>query len=307
MRAVTAGDESRHEPGPGVLWHEAFALDFSRDDGTGGSVRLDLYPNQGIAWYWAHVVTPERGPVAVRDHEVPMPRGDAFLARADSLWSDLVCETPMEHWSIGLEAFGVRLDAPGDAYRGEMGERLPVGLDLEWEAYTPACSRAEPGDPSGVQYAQAGIVHGEVLLGAERIAFEGRGERTHEWGERDWWTSGWHRSSFQVGDGLAVDVALAEDTGDVTGFVWRAGDELRPTTRMLLETHLGPDAIPTAARLVIDDELEVDVEVVGAAPVPLLAPDGRTARLPRALCRFETVEGTGTGWGEWLQVGRQDP
>jgi hypothetical protein len=49
--------------------------------------------------------------------------------------------------------------------------------------------------------------------------------------------------------------------------------------------------------------LEVEMEVVAPAPVPLVAPDGRTSRFPRALCRYTTDDGTGTGWGEWLQVG----
>jgi len=42
--------------------------------------------------------------------------------------------------------------------------------------------------------------------------------------------------------------------------------------------------------------------VLAPAPVPLTAPDGRVSRFQRALCRFETAEGTGTGWAEWLQV-----
>ena len=32
--------------------------------------------------------------------------------RADGLWGELMCETPLEHWSYGLEAFGVALDDP---------------------------------------------------------------------------------------------------------------------------------------------------------------------------------------------------
>jgi hypothetical protein len=43
--------------------------------------------------------------------------------------------------------------------------------------------------------------------------------------------------------------------------------------------------------------------VMAAAPVPLVAPDGRTSRFPRALCAYTTSTGTGTGWCEWLQVG----
>jgi hypothetical protein len=301
----TPADERRHQPADsGTYFNESWYFDFSRDDGTGGYVRLGLYPNQRLAWYWAYLVTPEHGLVAVRDHEVPLPRGNALEIRADSLWGECVCETPMEHWGLGLEAFGVRLDSPGDAYRGEIGERLPVGLDLEWEASTPVFDYPYPDEHPGAHYEHAGVVHGELLIGSDRIPFEGRGERDHSWGDRDWWQWGWHWTSFQIGDTFAANVVKADELEVATGYVWRLGEELQPVTEMLLETHHGDDDIPTAARYVIEHDLEVDVEVVAAAPVPLVAPDGRTARFPRALCRYTTAEGTGTGWCEWNQVGR---
>jgi hypothetical protein len=305
----TPADEGRHPPDPGTYWNESWYFDFSRPDGTGGYVRLGLYPEQRRAWYWAYLVGPEHGLVVVRDHDVALPRGDALEVRADGLWAECICETPMEHWSLGLEAFGVRLDDPGDAYRGEVGERLPVGLDLEWEVITPVFDYPYGEDHRGAHYQHAGAVQGEILVGDDRIEFDGVGERDHSWGERDWWLWGWHWVSFQVGDGLAVNVVKADEMDYATGYVWRADPSgesaVETVTHMLLETHLGPDEIPTAARYVINHELEVDVEVVGAAPVPLVAPDGRTARFPRALCRYTTEQGTGTGWGEWLQVGRE--
>jgi hypothetical protein len=249
------------------------------------------------------VVSPELGLVSVRDHEVPVPRGKALEVRAEGLWAECICETPMEHWSLGLEAFAVRLDEPGDAYRGEIGERVPLGLDLEWEATTPVYDYPSQDRGRGAHYEHAGIVHGEVLIGDERIAFEGHGERDHSWGERDWWRRGWHWSAFQIGDALAVNAARADEADGGVGYVWRLGEELEPIEHLLLETHLGVDEIPTAARYVVNGELEVDVEVLAVAPVPLVAPDRRTARFPRALCRFCTSEGVGTGWAEWLQPG----
>ena len=53
--------------------------------------------------------------------------------RAEGLWAELLCETPGEHWSIGLEAFGVRFDDEAEAATSDRGERVPVGFDLEWE------------------------------------------------------------------------------------------------------------------------------------------------------------------------------
>jgi len=73
-------DEGRHRPGPGRLWEESYAFDFAAGDGSlGGYVRLGLRPADGVAWYWAAVVGPDRPLVLVRDHDVPLPGGSAAL------------------------------------------------------------------------------------------------------------------------------------------------------------------------------------------------------------------------------------
>jgi hypothetical protein len=127
---------------PGVDWACA--------DGISGFVRLFVFPDH--AWYWTYLVGPEiDGVIVVRDHDVPLPRVGLEI-RSEGLWAELLCNTPDEHWQFGMEAFGVRLDEPEDALRGEIGERIAVGLDLEWE---------EPG-----------LVHGEILVGRARYTIE---------------------------------------------------------------------------------------------------------------------------------------
>jgi len=69
----------------------------------------------------------------------------------DGLWTEMTCETPDEHWSFGLEAFGLRVDDPTET----IGERIAVGYDLEWE--TPD------------------VVHGELLLGRATITVDATG------------------------------------------------------------------------------------------------------------------------------------
>jgi hypothetical protein len=136
----------------------AYQLDFACDDGFAGFVRLEFRPDEKIAWYWTYLVGIPGVPgiVVVRDHEVPLPR-QRLEIRADSLWAELWCEKPREHWTFGLEAFGVRIDRAEDARRrgGEIGDRVAVGLDLEWEA--PNC------------------VHGDVLVARDRFAVDARG------------------------------------------------------------------------------------------------------------------------------------
>jgi hypothetical protein len=134
-------------------------LEFSVADGTRGSVELVLpgAGRAGRARYEARLAGPGLGAgvIVVRDDDVAPPRGRLLEIRADGLWAELVCETAGEHWSFGLEAFGLRFDSDEEADRSDVGERLAVGLDLEWEV--------------------PDLVHGELLVERDRIPFTGTG------------------------------------------------------------------------------------------------------------------------------------
>ena len=107
------------------------------------------------ASYWVALDLGEAGFVAIRHDHVSRPRAGALLeVRADGLWAELVCEVPDEHWTFGLEAFGLRLDDRDEARTADVGERVPVGFDLEWDE---------------------GHVIGELLIGRSRIPFDGSG------------------------------------------------------------------------------------------------------------------------------------
>jgi hypothetical protein len=132
----------------------AWSLEFSDDHGITGSLRLAV--DGPTASFHAHVVVPDVGVIVVRDDEVAAPkRDDLVVIRAEGLWAELLCETPGEHWSFGLEAFGVRFDDEAEAATSDRGERVPVGFDLEWE--TPD------------------RVVGEVLVGRARYELTARG------------------------------------------------------------------------------------------------------------------------------------
>lgn len=206
MADLLAADDRPHAPAPGP-WEESWAFD-AVDGAVGCTVRLALRPAERRARWWTYVSRPGGGPVTVRDHDVVAPRDARLEIRADGLWAELVCETPLEHWGIGLEAFGVRLDDPQDARRGEVGHRLPVGLDLEWEREGPPTPARWPGGWRAAGFVQAGRLHGEILLAEERLAFDGPSVRLRAWGPPPW-PPGWAWSP--PADGPAVTAVPAWD------------------------------------------------------------------------------------------------
>ena len=167
---------------------ESFSLEFTAADGSLAGF-LALVFHARVAWYWAALVGDGRPYLLVRELDVPPPRAPGSLEiRAEALWADMNCETPFDHWSYGLEAFGVAMDDPTEALRGERGDRVGLGLDIEWEASGPV-------DGGEGAYAQPGVVHGELLVGQgatpETIAFDGLGWRRHEWDGPDWFGPPW--------------------------------------------------------------------------------------------------------------------
>lgn len=283
---VQPSDERAKLPGDDPLWCDTWQLDFAHSDGTlGGFLHLSLWPAWGVAWWWAHLCTPD-GLVAVRDHEVGLPRVGLEI-RADGLWGEMVCETPLEHWSYGLEAFGVRYDDPAEALGAEWGERVAVGLDLEWETLGPPLDGPGPGPgPGGLGsgYTQAGSVRGEILLGADRLPLDGVGCRSRRWGRADWWSAPWRRWLGAVAPSGAFQTLAAPGALPVE----------------ILEESTGPGGLPERASYLVDGR-PVDCEILAVAPVLLTAPDRRPARLLRSLVRVRGGPEPAVGWLEWLE------
>lgn len=264
-------DEGRHPPGADPDWEESFAFDFAdRDGSVGGYARLGLRPADGVAWYWAAFVARDGALpslVVVRDHEVPLPPGRSLEVRASGLWADHTCESSLEHWTVGVEAFGVSLDDPAEAFGRERGDPCPLGFDLEWESAGPPRATA-----LGSGYELPCVVHGEVLVGSGRIELDGIGWRTHRWGRWDWWAG--------------------------SGWAWAAGH--RPDGEVFATAEVVVDA---AEGLVESARVAGGLTATPLAHAPVSIPGSGNARsrLDRALCRYSSLDGpVAVGWVERL-------
>jgi hypothetical protein len=299
MTDLVAADEGRHAPGPEELWGESWYLDWAAPDASyGGYVRLGLYPNLGKSWWWIALVGADRPLVLVVDHDLPCPEGDAALTPANGStgvaisWSE-----PFGRFRVVSEADGVELADPAQAFHGLEGPSVPVRLDLEW------ASRAEVFPYAmTTRYEISSWVTGTVTVGGETMTVDCGGQRDHSWGVRDWWQFPWNWTSGHLDDGSFVHAARSIIPGlelFATGYTVDPGGALTPADEVENSVDIDAEKLPTGARQRIG-AVGFTTEPVGHAPILLVAPDGREARFPRALCRYTTDDGrAGTGWTEY--------
>jgi hypothetical protein len=261
-------------------------------------VRLGLYPNLGVAWYHALLVGPDRQTVSVADLEVGLPKGESLEIRSNGLWADHICETPLEHWTVANEAHGVGVDDPADLYTdAPRGDVVPIAFDLEWETTGTPYHYVHT-----TRYEVPCAVHGEVLVGSERIEIDGFGQRDHSWAVRDWWTIGWVWTAGRLDDGLRFhgsDIRIPElDVG--FGYSQPGDGSIAATNEVHATEVLGAAGLPIDGAVDIGG-LGLTIEPVAFGPA-WLTWNGKIDRFPRALCRFTAADGRrGLGWTEWNQ------
>ena len=158
LTELTAATKAAIPSGPEELWGESWYLDWAAADASyGGYVRLGLYPNLGLSWWWIALVGADRPLVLVVDHELPCPEGDAALVaggRHDERRADAhraVPALPGRERGGGRRARRSRAGVPrarrpvgAGAARPRMGEPVrgvPVRDDH-------ACTRSRRGSPA---------------------------------------------------------------------------------------------------------------------------------------------------------------
>ena len=286
---VVPADDRRHPPGDDRRWQESWELDLvTADGGLGATFRLTLHPHDGVSWVWCSVVGEGRRLVTVVELEAPLPRAGSLDLRCEGLWIDLVCEAPLEHWSVGLEAFGVALDDPIDALRGLRGDRVGVGLDVGWER------AGEPWVAPGGCYVVPATVAGEVLVGDEVLLVDGWGTWIHRWGVVPRRSPSTRAVAGRLDDGTTF--LAAAGAGVVIG-----PDGVGHEGAALLDDDglSASDGLPSTASVSLG-ALDLALAVEHLAPVPL--PARGASALVRALCSVRATDGrAGTAW--WTTTG----
>jgi len=134
-----------------------------------GLLRLDIRRPARATRFLASILRPGDDPVTVLDYDLPLAVG-AFEFRSSGVWVEFCCEEPLDHWTVGLEAFGLALP-PGELVTPDSyGDRVPIGLDLDLET-----SNAPDGDSRG--FSMEIGVSGEVLIADQSYEIDATGTR----------------------------------------------------------------------------------------------------------------------------------
>jgi hypothetical protein len=298
---LTPADEGRHTPDADVaLWNESWYLDFATADGRlGGYVRYSLYPNEGVAWLWACLVGEERDLLAAVDHHLALPDDpDGMDLDAGSVRLRQEVAEPFGEVTVHLETPATRFGEPGHLYTGEAGDAAHLTFDLTWAPQ----SRPYP-YPGLTRYEVPCTVTGRVVVDGEVLEVAADGERDHSWGHRDWWAFPWIWTSGRLDDGTFVHGTRPDIPGVdyQPAFVVPSGGPLVEADRFE-PRHQLEDGLPSHTDADLHD-LRLRITPLHSSPLRLDAPDGRTTRLVRALCRFDDHDGgrSGYGWTEWNQ------
>jgi hypothetical protein len=292
------GDEGRHAPGPEQLWNESWYFDVVSDDGEiGVYTRIGLYPNLDVCWLTAFICGPDRPAVAIVDFAVPLPAGEELTLENGGLRAEHVALAPLERFRVRLGATGEAFADASAPLRGESGDPVAAGFDLEWEtAGAPYSYRI------ATRYEIPCRVRGTVHVGEEEIALRGLGQRDHSWGPRDWWSAEWMWSAGHLDDGTrfhGVEFRLPDAPPVGLGYVQPPQGGVVEIDRVAATEEVGPDGLITAARIAYED-LTLSVQPIAFGPLLLRAPDGRVSQFPRAMCRVVSDDGrAGVAWVEW--------
>ena len=132
-------DERAHAPGPATWWWEAWHLDAAtrRRHRARRAARV-LPERSGVAWCWtlSRAARSRRARSSCATTRSRC-RAQGLEVRADGLWGELGARRRSSTGRTGSRRSACASTTRPTRSRGEIGERIPVGLDLEWEVDGP--------------------------------------------------------------------------------------------------------------------------------------------------------------------------
>lgn len=207
--AAAKGLESNHQPTENLFWQESWYFNFS-DPQTGiwGLSRIGYSPSKGVAdgLLLAFIdgkpevlYAPMARPLNTAKVVIDSPK----LIKTNNL--EYHCNETLGRWRITAKTS--RLD-------------FDVTFDAETPAHVFPAMDAKQASAASDHYEQSGCVTGKLKLGSIERAINGRGQRDHSWGPRDWSGVGeWIWLSGQFESGWCMNWWSVGEGGTVTGFV----------------------------------------------------------------------------------------
>ena len=305
MTSIAPADEGRHPSGPEDLWGESWYFDFAAADGSyGGYVRLGLYPNRGVAWFWLALVEPGRPLVFIRDHGVAVPAGESLTIDAGVYRAEIRADAAFARWSVVVRGAACAREDPAGAFTNTPTTPADVDVRLEWAGAAAPFAYAVT-----TRYEQTSHVTGSVTVDGRTTAVDAPGQRDHSWGVRDWWDMSWCWAAGTFADDRAfhlLDIALSETATYATGYTVAAIGPDAPWAEVTAGSAATPadaDGQPAVAALMYDTEgaphVVLEATPLAHAPLLLVADDGRESRFVRTMMRYTDLDGAvGTGWLE---------
>jgi hypothetical protein len=213
-----------------------------------------------------------------------------------------------------IEGLGYRMLAPRRRWSLELDDgdtRAYLEFEGEGECFDYADNAAPlPKPVAWGHYEQSGTMHGDLVLGGRRIAFDGVSQRDHSWGWRDW--SGvreWHWVTGLFGTQLTFNLFHVVDAaGSVSanGYVLDGG-EIHPIARADRRTRESGSRTPEGYDLTLEVVGGGSYEVAAERSHEALALRPGTTTVQEAPMRLLSGPRTGVGIYELLFNGDSAP
>lgn len=286
---AAAGLEACHRPTENPFWQESWYFNFSDPvAGVWGLIRIGYRPSRNTADGLLLAMIDGKpevlyAPVGRRLDSPKVVIDAPRLVRTNAL--SCVCDEALGRWRISAKTS--RLD-------------FDVTFDAETPAHLFPSMDAKQASAASDHYEQSGRVRGTLRLGNDTRRLDGRGQRDHSWGPRDWSGVGeWTWLSGQFASGWCMNWWSVGDGGTVTGFVGHADRTVAATGGSV--TWIGdadgihPDGADIVLELADGTQKYVRMHVHAAWP---LYKDGAT--IMEFMCTYECEGEKGSGISEHL-------